>query len=88
MESEFKINIYPVAYVALGSSAFVDWLQQTFNHWAEGDGGLVVSLETIAEELSELEEDKNSEFVNLLNTILAEIEKPKNKATDIIFYRR
>lgn len=77
-----EINIYPVAYVCVNDSVLVDEIDSTFNHQSSGDGQLMCNLESLDEEVEQMED---CELKTTMQGMLSEI---GGKAGDILFYAR
>ena len=77
-----EINIYPVAYVCVNDSVLLDKIYSTFNYQSSGDGQLTYNLESLDEEVEQMED---CELKTTMQGMLSEI---GGKAGDILLYAR
>jgi hypothetical protein len=82
MNNDFKINIYPIAYVCIDNIEIMDYLQSDYDSLCSGDGQLLFNIEELEARLEEMEP---SGVKSMIKEILSAVE---GKSTDIYFYTR
>jgi hypothetical protein len=86
---DYKINIYPVAYINVDDSGLLDQIEMMVNSSASGDGQFLVSREYLDEQIKSMEEgheieESEKETFNFLVKITTEL---KDFGGDIWFYK-